>query len=353
MELQESNDQAGQSNANPEGFGVDIDAIVKEISAPKQSEQPKKAEAKAPLKKDSLKEVGKDIQLNPDNIMDEINQMMKGKEANENEVEAPGLEDAENPEEVEGEAEEVEEILYQGKAEKLTKDQLRDLAQKGYDYTQKTQILAEEKKAWAAERQKVESELSEAVKSFEQRESQLNDQLSMLEKWNVVTDFMEANNPELFQEVKSLFNQVVRQFDNPMIKRQFDNQANEIKALREQLTEKKSQDIRQSFADDLSKTQKELASLQELGVFIDWDGKVKQAWTNGAENVKSAVYALYGDQIRAAYDAKSKLTQAQRKVLDKKNTTTPIKKATNAGGSDFHKGSWNSITKQAMASLGI
>jgi len=42
-------------------------------------------------------------------------------------------------------AEEVEELVWNGETKKVTKAEMRELAQKGFDYTQKTQILAEER----------------------------------------------------------------------------------------------------------------------------------------------------------------------------------------------------------------
>lgn len=60
----------------------------------------------------------------------------------------------EDSEPVEAEDDPTEEIKWNGEVKRLTKAELRELAQKGFDYTQKTTSLAEEKRAFEAERQR-------------------------------------------------------------------------------------------------------------------------------------------------------------------------------------------------------
>jgi hypothetical protein len=55
---------------------------------------------------------------------------------------------AEDAEETEPTPEELEEITWNGETKKVPKSELKELAQKGFDYTQKTQSLAAERKAF-------------------------------------------------------------------------------------------------------------------------------------------------------------------------------------------------------------
>jgi vacuolar-type H+-ATPase subunit I/STV1 len=59
------------------------------------------------------------------------------------------------PEELppEDEPEEFEDLVWNGQTKRVTKTELRELAQKGFDYTQKTQELAEQRRTIEAERQ--------------------------------------------------------------------------------------------------------------------------------------------------------------------------------------------------------
>lgn len=69
-----------------------------------------------------------------------------------NDVEEPEEEATEETEEEAPQAEELETIVHNGEEKKLTKDELKSLAQQGFDYTQKTQQLAEERRAIEQER---------------------------------------------------------------------------------------------------------------------------------------------------------------------------------------------------------
>ena len=70
-------------------------------------------------------------------------------ESDEPEGDEPEEESEEEPEE---ETEEVfEEIEHQGQVKKLTKAELKELAQKGFDYTQKTQEVAKQRQALEAQ----------------------------------------------------------------------------------------------------------------------------------------------------------------------------------------------------------
>lgn len=64
----------------------------------------------------------------------------------------PDQEDADEPTE-----EELEELTYKGEIKRLTKAELKELAEKGFDYTQKTQAVAEERRAVEQHRAEIEA----------------------------------------------------------------------------------------------------------------------------------------------------------------------------------------------------
>ena len=74
-------------------------------------------------------------------------------EATDEEAEEPETEEESEDEEEPEEAEEFEEIEWNGQQKKLTKAELKELAQKGFDYTQKTQEVAEHRRALEVQQQ--------------------------------------------------------------------------------------------------------------------------------------------------------------------------------------------------------
>lgn len=73
-------------------------------------------------------------------------------------AEETDTEPEEDEEEVEEEA--SEEITHNGETKLLTKSELKELAQQGFDYTQKTQAVAEERRAVLADRQILQTQLA-------------------------------------------------------------------------------------------------------------------------------------------------------------------------------------------------
>jgi hypothetical protein len=68
--------------------------------------------------------------------------------------EAPGEEPQTEPEQ------EYDEIKWNGETKRLTRAEIRELAEKGFDYTQKTTTLAEQRRALEAQQQQVEQSLA-------------------------------------------------------------------------------------------------------------------------------------------------------------------------------------------------
>lgn len=131
-------------------------------------------------------------------------------EVSEDENEAEVSEEEEGELEEEETAEEYEEIIWNGETKKLTKEELRELAQKGFDYTQKTQQVSE---AWKS--------LEEEYKQL-QEQKQLNDALldkkaeiraidTQLEQLNNINwQELAANDPATYTELDAQYKQLQR-----------------------------------------------------------------------------------------------------------------------------------------------
>lgn len=90
---------------------------------------------------------------------------LEAEEASENEDLPPEDEEPEESAEAEDSQEETEEtedateeIVWNGETKAVTKSELKQLAQQGFDYTQKTQQLAEERRVLAMERQVLQAQ---------------------------------------------------------------------------------------------------------------------------------------------------------------------------------------------------
>lgn len=76
------------------------------------------------------------------------------------ETEETTEETQEETEETEETPEELEEITWEGETKKIPKTELKELAQKGFDYTQKTQQLAEARRQFEAQAQAVQQSIA-------------------------------------------------------------------------------------------------------------------------------------------------------------------------------------------------
>ena len=108
---------------------------------------------------------------------EEEQEQPEGEQEEAEESEAPeGEEESEQEEEPEQEEKDKDEptetIKHDGKEVTLKKSEVLELAQKGFDYTKKTMALADERKAFDAEREKVAQEATELGKT---REEAVND----------------------------------------------------------------------------------------------------------------------------------------------------------------------------------
>lgn len=204
-------------------------------------------------------------------------------------------------------------------------EQLKELIQKGFDYTQKTMEHAEVVKAKEAEFAQKEAQFKELEQSYAQKEQEIQEVLTTQQIMSSVLAKMQKEDPELFAHLDALYSGEERLIQAHVpIQKKFEG---EIKQLKDQIQnihgEKQKQElgqIKQGWEKELSEVQgKHAASLGKLGVKVDWK-KVEEAWQADASNtmsVEQALYAVHGKDIVAANESHKKLLETRNKTQSK------------------------------------
>lgn len=117
-------------------------------------------EATNPLGESDAVEAIANLLGGPDDPVTEDEEEVAEESQAEAEEDAPEGEETEAEETAEPVAEELEEIEWNGETKKLPKSELKELAQKGFDYTQKTQQLAEARRQFEAQAQAVQQSIA-------------------------------------------------------------------------------------------------------------------------------------------------------------------------------------------------
>ena len=234
----------------------------------------------------------------------------------------------ENQENTEGEALQETSILDTINAFNMThgdstikiesEDQLKELVQKGYDYTLKTQNLSEERKGWDLERSQAETELNAAIETFNQTQESYSQQLNELQQWQHTFERLKSEAPDVFEEVQNAYNHTANQFRNPILEQQ-------MKAMQSQFQEAlkgvKAQESK-AIVDEFEREKQGMAStekaLNDLGIKLDWD-KVKAEWRDSGLPLKKAIGAIYFEDIAKAQASKAKVATVQAKTSVKTN----------------------------------
>lgn len=243
-------------------------------------------------------------------------------------------------------------------------DQLKELVQKGYDYTKKTMEISEKDKAFTEKEQKYEAEYKQRQTQLQEYENSLATVIQETQIAEAVLADMKATDPDLFEDFRQRYEKELNRRNQfmPYLK-QFEGQVNQLNGKLQSLEQQKAQSelaaVRQNWESELKDTQTNYApKLAKLGIVVDWD-KVQKTWqadASGKLSVVGAVGALYGDAIQNAYES-------QQKMLETKNkTANAILKRTGAGANpgkgddvkklaDKHKNDPNGLNKFLLASF--
>ena len=241
-------------------------------------------------------------------------------------------------------------------------EQLKELIQKGYDYTQKTMEHAELVKAKEAEFQQKEAQYKEVESQLAQKEQQLQDTIFINQLLGDIFEEMKADDPELFAHLDALYTKKERAYiaQQPLQKKfegkisELENQLKEFKGQKQ--TEELSS-IKQGWEKELSDTQsKHAASLSKIGLKVDWN-KVQDTWASDASNkmtAEQALFAVYGKDIATAYESHKKLLETKAKTQSKLINRTGVGSGQRGQGETIEantSGDYSSILRAASATM--
>ena len=93
--------------------------------------------------------------------------------------------------------------------------QYDELAQKGYDYTQKTQALSEDRKAFEKEREEVTALNEEKITALEKNYAEFNETLQNYNLFDHVMQDLQESDPDIFELIQERAQTVVKAANTP------------------------------------------------------------------------------------------------------------------------------------------
>lgn len=238
-------------------------------------------------------------------------------------------------------------------------EQLKEIMQKGFDYTQKTMAHAEEVRMKTEEFAAKEAQFKELESQYAVKEQEIQNQVTINNVINGLVDKWETDDPELHAYIlKAAQKELGEQTKvNPTIAKyeQKFNELNErLGAFEKGNQSKELTAVKESWEKDLSEVQTKYASsLKKLGVAPDWE-KVKAAWTADSTNkmtVEQALYAAHGADIAKANESYQKLLETKNKVATKNLSRSGAGSSQRGGKVEpkaIQAGDYNSILRQSL-----
>lgn len=301
--------------------GFDLNAAANEIISNDSQE------ANAPTENEST---------TSDNQVIESQEKVDGKELSPEEILKAVGEEKEDPKASEEILNQINALglVHNGTPVKLADvNQLKELIQKGYDYTKKTMSHSDEVKAWKETQAKAETEWKEKhtqLQQYEEKLVEINNENQIM--GSVLTE-LQNSDPDFFNEIATRYQAELNRRNQVMpYMKQFENKFNQLNGKIQSLEQQKQQSeltgIKQNWESDLQTTQGKYApQLAKLGVKVDWD-KVRKTWSSDATNsmsVEQALFAAYGKEITQANESYKKLLETKNK------TNNTMLKRTGAG----------------------
>lgn len=215
--------------------------------------------------------------------------------------------------------------IHNGQAVKIdTVDQLKELVQKGYDYTKKTMELSEQDKVFKEAQVKFEGEYKQKTEELQQYENSLAEVIQETQIAGAVLADMKATDPDLFADFAQRYQaEANRRNQAASYMKPFEGKiqelSGELQSLKQQKVEQERAGIRSNWESELKTAQTNYApKLAKLGIAVDWD-KVQATWAadaSGKLTVVNAVGALYGDAIQSAYESQQKMLETKNKTAN-------------------------------------
>lgn len=207
-------------------------------------------------------------------------------------------------------------------------EQLKELISKGYDYTVKTQEASAELEQG---REQLQSEIAQANEQIESKMAEADEILQnnqqMVTNNQVITDVvaeLQASDPDLFEELDRRFTEKLNAYNayqhNPAYQKltqQNSELSERLNAIEGGNETKEYENIRSEWESGYADVSKELGNqLKTIGIKADWK-TIHNKWKadeSGTMTVKEALFAVHGDKITNALQAKARLASKKAKV---------------------------------------
>lgn len=207
------------------------------------------------------------------------------------------------------------EFKHEGNSFKVNdENHLKELVQKGYDYTANMQSLKQEQT-------EIEQMLEQRVSAFEQQYQQHQEFNQNAEKFDYALQRMKASNPDLHEQVLEFVSGVQGEIENPYLKGITERLTRTEQTLQKKIQELESRSIVSDFDKDKAQFSPKIEkTIEKLGLKVDWD-KVKSQWSKSdGESVEKAFYAVCGKEIADRYASRMNVDQAKTKAAAAKNS---------------------------------
>lgn len=195
-------------------------------------------------------------------------------------------------------------------------EEVKNALQMYKDYTPKTQALSADRKAFEEERSLAEKEFTAAIEEFNGLQKQHEQQFRELQQWTMAIEQLKKDAPDIFEEVRGVYGNVAKHFDNPVVNQQLAEIKRELAEAKKGLEDREGRAIMDEFEREKGQLSATEQSLNELGVKINWD-EAKQAWANTGLPLKQVVGALYFENVAKAQASKNKVQAVKTKVAPK------------------------------------
>jgi hypothetical protein len=169
-----------------------------------------------------------------------------------------------------------------------SKEELKELVQKGRNYTKKTQAVAQEKKEFETLKTKAIEEYNSSIAELNQNIEAHQQQLQQYQIWDLALASIKQDEPELYDDLIARSKQASKYFQNPVADAQFKAMNDKIAQLESANKSRESELIRRQFDAEFNEQTALTAQLEkELGLKIDRE-LVRSEWTKTGGTVSKA-----------------------------------------------------------------
>jgi hypothetical protein len=229
----------------------------------------------------------------------------------------PSIEETQSPEKDPLDLKELEIERFGIKQKIPVKDAIK-LAQQGYDYTQKTQALAEEKREFERTRESTLSDLNK-------QKTQLQETLNEKEQLDYFFDYLKSNDPDLYQNLQNQASQFKHQISNPFLEKHMTQLNKQLESLNKKQQEIEEKELRSNFYKEFEELKSmHGAKYAKLGIKLD-ESKIKEEWIKSGSSLKDIYKQLYADKILSLAQSKGLVDKKAKAASNKAPTMGRMK----------------------------